>query len=98
LGIKLRHITGLAFPNRQHLPPATPELAHDASIASRVAQTLLFPVIGIGHRRQTRMSASVHVPEASMNVDNLSQLNQYDIRRSRKVAPVQTKTVAEPMD
>lgn len=44
------------------------------------------------------MTTGMHVPEAAVDVDNLSQLRQNDIGRAGKVAAMQAESVSQGMD
>jgi hypothetical protein len=85
---KLLNVAGLALPNSEHLPAIASELPECTAVTSHVTDPFLSPVGGIGCRRQASVSTTVHVPETSMDVDDLSELGHHDIWGAGEVVPM----------
>lgn len=78
----------LAFPNGQNAPAGAAQLPARPPVTVGIPPALGLPVFGIGYRRNTPVAAAVHVPEATMDVDNLPQPRQNNVRRARQVPSV----------
>ena len=88
----------LAFPYREHDPPGPPQLSSRPPVTLGVPAALGAPVIRIRRRRYPPVSAPVHVPETSVNVDDLSQPRKDDVRRAGESLHMESEAVAQPVD
>lgn len=85
----------LTFPNHEHTPTEAAQQPDGPSITQAIIRSLLVPKSGVGLRRDTATSASVHVPEASMNKDDRTASWENEIGSSRKRVFVRFETVSE---
>jgi hypothetical protein len=92
------NVLQLAFPHCQHTPPVAAQPLKITPIARGIPQSLLLPISGVGLGLNPGVPTGVHVPEASVHVDDLAQSAKHNVRRAGKLAAVQTKAVAEPMN
>jgi hypothetical protein len=84
-------VADLAFPDFQYLPSIPAKLTKVAAIAYDIAGALGLPERSVGLRRNTTPATGVHMPVASVNVDNLPELRKYDIGCPRKIPAMEAK-------
>lgn len=65
-------IFGPAFPDHKHGPAGIDEHAAVFTIASHIAAAFVAPEFGIGHWCDFSVPTAVHVPEATVNKDDLA--------------------------
>jgi hypothetical protein len=85
----------LALPDEGYVPTKLLEPTLGGQIARLVSLKLRNPVLGPGLWLPRESAALVLMPEASMNENGQATPGQNDIRRSRQVAPMQTKSEAQ---
>jgi hypothetical protein len=87
----------LALPDRKDLPALAPEFPVISSVALGVALTLGVPIGGVLDWRGAPALTGMHMPETTVNVDDLAKPRQNDVRCSGQVSAMQSKSIPEPM-
>jgi hypothetical protein len=84
----------LAFPDDKHRPTHSTQSGAGGTIAFLVSEQLRFPILKARTRQSTSAAAQMHVPETSVNEDDLRLFGKHNIRASRQISSMEP--VAEP--
>jgi len=87
----------LAFPHNQNLPAKPAKLPAIPSISYLVARQLPLPELGPGGRVDLAVLASMAVPEAAMDKDNLSSARKHEVGTARKIASMKSVAISKSM-
>ena len=87
-----------ALPNYSDTPTRLGEIAYVSRVPLHILTKLFAPEFWPSRRRRCIATTRVTMPETAMNEDNCSPFGQYDIRPSRKMAPVKAKPQALRME
>ena len=77
-------ISQLAFPYREHAPTKSGQSMSGSLVASAVPCKFVHPVRAPSFR-YAAPSTTVHVPEASADIDDFPQARQHQVRLARQV-------------
>lgn len=83
-----------ALPNYSDPPTRLGKIAYVSRVPFHILTKLFAPEFRPSRWRRCIATTRVTMPETAMNEDNCSPFGQYDIRPSRKMAPVQAKPQA----
>ena len=86
----------LAFPYHHHPPAAPPQLPPSSLVSFRVTAQLGRPIVD-SRRGNAAPTATVQVPEAAVDIDDLVEAGEYEVGGPRERADMQTITVAQGM-
>lgn len=87
-----------ALPNDSDTPTRLGEIAYVSRVPFHILTKLFVPEFRPSRRRRRIATARVTMPETAVNEDNCSPFRQYDIRPTRKMAPVKAKPQALRME
>jgi hypothetical protein len=90
-------ILQLAFPYCQHPPPVAAKPLKIAPVAHDIAKPFLLPIRRVGLGRDAGVLTGVHVPEASVDVDDLAKLGKYEIGSADDVTAMEAEPISEAM-
>ncbi len=83
-----------ALPNHEQIPSEPSQGAPASPVTRHVSAPFLFPETRIGLRLHASVAASVHVPEAAVYEEHLTQLRKDEIRLAGEVLSMQSESVA----
>lgn len=91
-------VFGIAFPDRHDAPPEPLKVGNRPPVPLDVLGELVGPEYDSGFWRRAFGAPDVTVPETAVHEYRYSPSGKGEIRRARKIAPVQPIAKAEPMD
>lgn len=90
-------VEGVAFPNDQHLPSALPKQPGISPVSRDIFGELFGPEMRSRLRSGRSRATAVTMPEASVHENHSLQRGENHIGRTWQVAPMQSKSVTQPM-
>lgn len=88
----------LAFPDYRDTPACGVERLNVLLVALDVRESLFLPEVGVGCGNDFAILAGVHVPEASVDKNDLSQAGKNQVRPAWEVLDVQRVAITETMN
>ena len=95
--LQAHQVPCLTFPHGQDAPSSPSERGDGSSISRDVAFSFCAPELCVGSGHDATVPAVMHVPKATVYEDHRPQGRQNNVRPARKLAAVQTKSVAHPV-